>query len=701
MIFFIFIICIFKIYFSLYYYHSNIVLEYLNKKKGNESELKEIIKYISETLNDSYAYNEIAKNPPQPYFNNKYYKKVDIQILLNEINTTNLSYYQLYRELYYKISEFKDLHIDIKFGNNINPIWNELYAICPIKFYIKKINGVNKIFCKLNNYQKYYGKNVRYIIDENKNCPIASINNKNPFDFISDFCGNIGKTKNPHGTFTHKFNTHYGYNLGLFPLNFEDLNLEIIYENKIKINLQYFIFSTNKIDDLKEVNFEYNEKININKDNNNLFTNYLKNNKFEKNTKKLSKLEKEFNQLKNIIENKNHKKETIFWDYIFENIFKCRVDITNQINVYYIQSFLSKNYTSYTETFLKCVNLFDKNKYPIVVILNNNDGGYANLPKFMLELISPYISINKYISMKVNDFMKKNKRKFEINDIIKIDYGENITGYLTKPIEDLSWLDEEIINYKKKLKNKRKPTEIIIFTDGYSFSAASTFIKYFQYYGGGIVVGYFGNPKESNIPFDSGQSSSSIFKNETLYLQSPNSYKKLYDKYNISLKMPGNQNFFDDLNLNLPLEYIVTPVDERVDIYTHFKDKYYNLFINEAIQIFNKYKNKCNAKNKKLVFVTNKCDGKFENKYTHGGYICGNNGFWSDKCVPSYCDINYVFNHKIKKCLKRKKNLKIYIISILIILIIINIYLLIKLKYEKNISDDSEEELIDIPEENN
>ena len=156
MIFFIFIICIFKIYFSLYYYHSNIVLEYLNKKKENESELKDIIKYISETLNDSYAYNEIAKNPPQPYFNNKYYKKVDIQILLNEINTTNLSYYQLYRELYYKISEFKDLHIDIKFGNNINPIWNELYAICPIKFYIKKINDVNKIFCKLNNYQKYY-----------------------------------------------------------------------------------------------------------------------------------------------------------------------------------------------------------------------------------------------------------------------------------------------------------------------------------------------------------------------------------------------------------------------------------------------------------------------------------------------------------------------------------------------------------------
>ena len=697
MIILIFIICIFKTCLSLYYYNSNIVLDYLNNKKENESNIKQIIKYISETFNDSYAYNEIAKNPPQPFFDNNYHKKVDIQFLLNEINTTNLSYYQLFKEIYNKISEFKDLHIDIQFGNKIKPIWNDLYAICPIKFYIKKINDINKIFCKLNKYNKYYEKNIRDIIENNQNCSIISINNKNPFDFISDFCGNIGKTKNPHGAFTHKFNAHYGYNLGLYPLNLEDLNLEIIYENQVKININYFIFSTKEIIDLKSKNSEYYEKTDINND---LFNEYLNRNKFEKNLKKLSKLEKEFNKLKNISENKyNTKKESIFWDHNFENIFKCRIDEINHVNVYYIKSFSSTNYSSFTETFLKCVKLFDENIFPIIVILNNNDGGYANLPKFMLELISPYISINKYISKKVNDFMKKNKKFFEINEIIKIEYGENINEYLTKPIEDLTWLDDEIINHKKKLKNKRKPTDIIIFTDGYSFSAAATFIKYFQYYGGCIVAGYFGNPNKNDIAFDSGQSSSSIFNNETLYLQSPNSYKKLNDEYNISLKMPGNQNFFDDLNLNIPLEYIITPVDERVGIYTHFKDNNYNLFINEAIKIINKYKTKCNPKNKKLILFTNKCDGKFDNKYTHGGYICGDNGLWSDNCVPSYCDIGYAFNHKIKKCLKRSRNIKIYIIYILIVIIIINIYLLIKLETKnKNKVDNSEEELIDLSE---
>ena len=134
------------------------------------------------------------------------------------------------------------------------------------------------------------------------------------------------------------------------------------------------------------------------------------------------------------------------------------------------------------------------------------------------------------------------------------------------------------------------------------------------------------------------------------------------------------------------------PADERVDIFSHFKDKNYNLFINEAEKIFKKYKNKCNPKNKKLVFVTNKCDGKFGDKHMHGGYECGDNGYWTDKCVPSYCDIEYAFNHKLKKCLKRKNYIKLIIIIILLILIfIINIYLLIELNNE--INEDTEEEL--------
>ena len=103
--------------------------------------------------------------------------------------------------------------------------------------------------------------------------------------------------------------------------------------------------------------------------------------------------------------------------------------------------------------------------------------------------------------------------------------------------------------------------------------------------------------------------------------------------------------------ISVPLEFEVTPVDEIVDIFEIFNESNYETFINESLKIFNKYKNKCNPKNKKLILVTNECDGKFENKYTHGGYLCGDNGYWTKQCAPSYCDIGYIFDFTKNKCI--------------------------------------------------
>ena len=44
-------------------------------------------------------------------------------------------------------------------------------------------------------------------------------------------------------------------------------------------------------------------------------------------------------------------------------------------------------------------------------------------------------------------------------------------------------------------KKYKKPTEIIIYTDGFSFSATSTFIKSLYHFGGAITVGYNGDPE--------------------------------------------------------------------------------------------------------------------------------------------------------------------------------------------------------------
>ncbi len=105
--------------------------------------------------------------------------------------------------------------------------------------------------------------------------------------------------------------------------------------------------------------------------------------------------------------------------------------------------------------------------------------------------------------------------------------------------------------------------------------------------------------------------------------------------------------------MSIPLEYEFTPVDEIVDIYeVNINYKYnYDIFVNKSFEIINKYKKECNPNNTKLVLVSKNCDGKFGNKYTHGGYKCGENGVWSDKCVASYCDIGYIFDYVNNKCI--------------------------------------------------
>jgi len=117
------------------------------------------------------------------------------------------------------------------------------------------------------------------------------------------------------------------------------------------------------------------------------------------------------------------------------------------------------------------------------------------------------------------------------------------------------------------------------------------------------------------------------------------------------MDVPENQYFYGDFNFKYPLEYSLTPVDERVEIFQYLKSSTYQLFIDEAKKIFDKYKTQCNPKNKKLVLVSGECDNKFENSYTHGGYECGDDGKWSNKCVPSYCDQGNVFNYTSNKCI--------------------------------------------------
>ena len=661
---------------SHYAYDSSKVIEYLSQSSLDEYYYRVIKRSFALIFADAYAYNEIAVNPPQPNFDNNYFQKVDIQKSIYAINQTHIDVYKFYQELKKRIADIKDLQFKFKTEYKAFKILNELFLACPIDFTIKKTNEKPELFCIFNEkFMKLFPQNVTDEIKANLDCPIDSINGKDPFDYIAEFGGNINAGKNPHSTLSNKFNTHNGESLATYPLNEEDLYMEINFKNGKKVNFKYVIISQNQIGDLNDTLISEIE--------------YKKEEKKEDND--------------------------IQWE-VTHDLFKCKVDNGNQANIFYLHNInpSSEPYDNYEGNLINCIDLFDQNNYPIIVIFGKNVRYDApHLPKYLVELISPLISMKYYKADKIHQVSLEK---------IPIEYGVKNFSYYKVPI-DLSYeLNEKLIEKRKTLKNKRKPTDILIYTDGNLVSVDAVFMKSFQYYGAGIVAGYFGNPNKNNVPFDSAQSCGIFINQKAFEIRSSRGYgKELVKRYSTIVDMPYVPMFFGDFDFHYPIEYSVLPVDERVEIFEYLKGSNYQMFIDEAKKILEKYKNQCNPKNKKLVLVNNECDNKFGNEYTHGGYECGDDGKWTNNCVPSYCDPGYVFNYKENKCVSimekvdfssmvvkhvikyhTKESLDFWtifpIISIIFILGIIYYYTMIK-KNKKNVKkDENEEELVSIEE---
>ena len=649
------------------------VFKILNNLTETEENLKIILDNLSETLNKVYVYNEIYKNPPQSSFDNNYHIKINIQEKLKNININGTNPYQFYQDIKIVLDSLGDHHL--AFGGDI--IINYLNFLQPIKLNIREVDNKYRIFAEtiaFSDFFKYFKNNetIFDIIRNNINIPIKSINGKDPFDYIMTFGGVFKKLKSPQASFRYKFINYNQQTLANYPLSFENLtNFTVIYDNGDAFTTDYIVYTTK---DLTETDFIKENK----------FFNFNKNNKEEIDYRLLlnnASINEEKNVYKSQDNNVKNKKKnfltSIDWDYDSDLSIYCKADNSKKINVYLVNNFNIHESTRYIKTIKNCVDLFDNNDYPIILINIFNQGGLIHDAQLFLELLSPRTTINIYGAFRNIDIFNgseifnneilslfSDSKKCDIlnyenltKKVNKIDYGDQIEDTLSDiVIFNGKKFRKEVNTIKKNLKNPRKPTEILVYTDGYSFSAGAIMIKFLQYYGGGITAGYFQNPNINNIPYDSGSCASALFSYNILQTLDIKEYKIL-DKYNCYLSVPGAQIFYTPNDLKHPLEYEITQVDEIVNIYPKFENSFnllnqeeYDNFINESLKIFKKYETKCNPNNKKLLLLTNECDEKFGNNYTHGGYKCGEDGFWSKECVASYCDIGYIFDYSKSKC---------------------------------------------------
>lgn len=710
----------------------DLIQNLINNIPITQEEVKAVIGNLSSTFSEAYTFNEISKNPPQPEFDKKYYEKIDIQERLKTLDKNYSNYFEFYQEIKKQLSGLKDAHLQLNF-EKLSHIFSFIFFADPLCFKVKEYKNETKIFGDLRPegflINEFFSNSneVIKVINENMEVPIKSINGIEPFEFISSFGGEFLNVKSLQGNFRLKFEYHNVidylslYNIPL-PLDLIN-NFNVVYENGQNFTTEYIFISPfpfTEFTNLEKTNLDeklnsFLKNINDEKKNNNLLFGY--------DTEKQKKL---FGNLKQNFLNSEIKE----WDYIFNNIFFCRTDYEKEVNIYLVTSYSFGEQPEFIEAINNCTELFDNNTYPIILFHYFNGGGNLTITQYLLELISPKITINLYSAMRYTNIIKKQNGnyvnlilgylsdtemcdKVDYNTLTKhiteVDYGNGIKDKLTSPFHFMTKEFRKYLNSKKKkLKNPRNPTDILIYTDGYSYSAASIFMKYLQYYGGGISIGYFPHPYldfENKDVFDSGLSPTVMGTEVVVRDYDPKGYKHLYEKYNITFtSLSIIQFFYNKKKLNHPLEYEITPVDEILNIYNPDDD--YDLCINKSLEKINEYKTYCNPKNKKLVLISDKCDGQFGNKQTHGGYKCGDDGKWTNECIPSYCDIGYIFDFDLQRCVidpcsdfkfdngsDSKTIIFIIIAVVALVIIILIIFLIIRKRRRKNIEVDSVEKL--------
>ncbi|EAL49880.2 hypothetical protein CL6EHI_179700 [Entamoeba histolytica] len=613
--------------------------ECIESIQTTEDENTDIINELKYYLN-AYVFKDILKNPPQPSFSNNYYEKVDIDSELDKINTKTTSLYEFYSEIKNLIISTRDPNLAFSIDYSLKKPNSEFRRFRYFLPFTINIDNDKKMYLNPRNELPRIttysvGVDVPEEIINNQNVSVITINGEDPFNFIRKFGKKYVGLKCPHAQFTEaKSAITYGL-LGRLPLTKEYLNtpITIIWENGERLTVNYNMYVVNDSwEQTFQEAFERSKRRGI--------RNGIRKEKSE-----------EGNERKRIKqENDEYKPNCSEYEEI------CCLTTSNKVNTLIVKSFFW--WDNYLDKLTECLDKFDSNDYPIQVIFPQNGRGYSSefykektvpLAQIIEKVLSPYDDFDYILSARISG-ITENKMKHGYG--IRICDPETCESRERRGVNSstFSELNEYLYRYPKLklIRYPRKPTEIVVYTDSYCHSACSLVTKGLKEWGRAILVGFDGDPYGKDEEFEVGVSpTEDIFNiNE---IDSNNSLKQ--NGYKLELTFTETYRFNYKYDETIPREFLIDMIDERVDIYQFSNDKIKE-FEEETKKIVEKYKTKCNPKNKRLVKRDEKCDEEINKKHGHGGYECGDNGEWSTKCVLAYCDSGYKFDYIKNKCIE-------------------------------------------------
>ena len=639
--------------------------EELINEKVSEKYCNDVITNLSTVIDELYIYSDFIKAPRQPEGYDNYIPKVDLVKELNAINKNDRYFFDFYRDIKNVLEKTRDGHFSFgasRTPNNLDLYYH--YFCIPFRYKIKEIfneeNILNDTYLTIESREQCqddYSKEIIEKIGKLEGKKITKINNKSPYEYLDEMGTKYNSVHSPQARYILiSLNIHNLY-VDLYPFKKEELNISLDFEDNESLQLEY---------QYKELKFDNQE-----------FKQYFidEKNKFLKGYYSIldfEQLKYKFKIKKGIISNKV--KKEVNWDIMDEEeLIKCKVDDENKYNVIYQNSFSPslEYFEEYEMVMDGCLEKFYSNDYKIIIIEDRNGGGYVDLCEPFTEYLRPKINKGDFNAIKSSqmnlDYITSSQVLNPETCLPYTDKDNILEGTEDKYSDEVIHKKSKIFDsfdvyYKKYVQSNRKyfltgktkkPTEIIIFTDGYSFSCTSILITGLQAYGGAIIVGYNSRPDLEKKYFDASQSNSGVTGYEDLEVT------RNLNNLGYSIYITNNELFSpnDKNNPKTPLEFSVNPVDEISEIYQNYDDEIYDRFIKEADKIFKKYNDlengECNPDNKYLFYETSDCDSKLNIEKAHGGYLCGTDGKWDkNKCIAAYCDDEYILNDERTKCIK-------------------------------------------------
>ncbi|EDR24669.1 hypothetical protein EDI_136510 [Entamoeba dispar SAW760] len=555
----------------------------LNSIPTTFSENKILVDLLNTYL-EAYVYKDILKAPPQPSFSGTYYKPFDIDTEMRNININTSCLYDFLVDIQKIIISTGDSHLNFFIRpeqGKPNALFFDFYYSLPFKV---SISNTKKMYLLPQSLTDPFNELIPISIIRNQNTVVKYINGKDPFSVIRRFADLFVPLKCPHARFTNAQNSFTFGSIGrtLLPKSYLNTKFEIEWENGEKDIISYFILRINR----SSISTRARKKVNM------LFSSGVGNILLPEDI--FDSLSSGYNELK--------KSEDL--SYVSKDkTVSCSVNITKKVNTFVLTSFApdSDNWQNYQFVIKQCVNLFDENSYPIQIILPLNGGGYVTYAQNIEKIFAPHDDVNLIVSARISNFTERIMRQEEAKSIKDplncqprektsvdvlgdwymnprmIKYGNN-----EHKIIQPSLIDENDEIIERFIKNQRKPTDIVVYTDSFCFSGCSILTKGLKERGSAIITGFGGDPNGSVDEFEVGQSPTTVlFLNEYL---GKSSDPFISYGYGLSLSFFETFRFNYNYTETIPREFLPDIVDERTNIFS-FSSNDYSTFIDSTLTI--------------------------------------------------------------------------------------------------------------------